>query len=268
MDKPIAQRLRESESLDMCDFAKEFAASTNCEGVTCSEHWKAALNAIADEIEREQEKIIETQCGNSFLLKDIAHKAIKVWALKNNMPMKDDETISEWLDRWTVMRPHYEDGEPIPWDGEFVAHDGNVEYMNNFRVNAAGDYSINSLAPCPGKVICHGESVKRPTSKVYDANGVECVKDEKVWCTTTGEPCKIIEINPKTNMCAVEWIDCDLFDSWLRADCITHREQDSLEKLKADRKLTFSEYVAKYKDAISMTDHLIDRAIALAERGA
>ncbi len=142
------------------------------------------LRALADRIEAEQRAIAEAQ-GKGV------HHIMKAYAEKAGMPMEDGESITEWLDRWFVPRPRFEDGEAVPFGGEFEADNGSTQKLEQLHCFASGGYVLNRKGKRAS--ITPGEFVKRP-SKVLDADGVEIKIGDTVYEGDGTEPLKVVHI--------------------------------------------------------------------------
>lgn len=159
------------------------------------------------------------------------------------------ELLNKWADETEhqyLKRLRYEDGEPADFGDEFVDHNGNVQ-------------QIGSMAYTKGKtdyVRLNGWSrveldkpLRRPDPKVLDADGVE-IKVGDTLFAKNGESNVVASIHmenerplaykPTAGKPFVRYV-CN---RWNFADEVTHREPDSLEKLRDD--------IASY---VSLTDN-------------
>lgn len=89
--------------------------------------------------------------------------------------------IADKIERETLPRPRFEDGEPVQFGDEFVSCDGP-------RVVVGIKYSCEggiSLCDADGELyrFVGRERVKRPVAKVLDADGVEIKVGDEVWST-------------------------------------------------------------------------------------
>ena len=78
--------------------------------------------------------------------------------------------------------------------------------------------------------------IKRPEPKVLDADGVPCKKGETVWKLADSTKWEIIDIHPTEPRITVRQLDTDkdVSGGWFLAEEYSHREPDSLEKLRDD----------------------------------
>lgn len=188
-EKTIARRLREyAENTGRTDNT----AVTFCEEVTGIDYWedggmrKTALH-IAEKVEAEQNALMMELCGPYTSV----WRGMNAYAEKAGMPMEDGESITEWLDRWFVPRPRFEDGEAVPFGGEFEADNGSTQKLEQLHCFASGGYVLNRKGKRAS--ITPGEFVKRP-SKVLDADGVEIKIGDTVYEGDGTEPLKVVHI--------------------------------------------------------------------------
>jgi hypothetical protein len=97
------------------------------------------------------------------------------------------KTVSEWLadvadqiERETLPRPRFEDGEPVQFGDKYVDKYGNVATADTVVVSNHGFTLYNRGSATHFKLT---ESVKRPVAKVLDADGVEIKVGDEVWST-------------------------------------------------------------------------------------
>lgn len=228
--------------------------------------WSEEAQALADEIERyyiprEQHKrdideIIEAQKGGG--IEPSAHHIMRLWGEHHDMPFDKGENITQWLNRWTIMRPRFEDGEPVQFD-ENVDVNGEIRETCVIEYQSDRSYSIN---PDDWDIDWHDidEPVKRPQPKVLDADGIEIKIGDTVWSIDTHERFKIDAIYENGNL----WSEGEDEHSgcYLEPKRVTHNEPDSLEKLRDDMDATLS-----MSGVIGMRE-FADRLSALIERGA
>lgn len=199
MTKPIAQRLREFEGF-RCDLVNELCNDDDRRG--CDECFSKMLNAIADEIEREQDETVL--------------RRIRSWANVRNMPMKDGETLDEWLDRWTVMRPRFDNNEPIQEGDPFIQKFSGEEAVLH-HVGIALYAEENG----PNAVWLPNETVPRPAAKVYGADGVEIKAGDTVYQVDTGREYEVSNPHGRGEV-TYDYVDC--CGCFLKPDQLTHEK--------------------------------------------
>lgn len=111
-----------------CDLCREIVDNA-CE--SCRE-WKTK---IADMIDAEERAIVEAQRDTSGSTS--AHYVMRTWAEDKGKPFRDGESISQWLDRWYLPRPLFEDGEPAQMDDAYKMGSGGA-HIEGFMILADG----------------------------------------------------------------------------------------------------------------------------------
>ena len=253
MEKLLHERLREHYG-ECTDF--------ECAGRLLALRRYAAI-ALADEIERyyiprkehehEIDEVIEAQ-GRHF---PAAHHIMQAWAKSHDMEWPDGASITKFLDHYYIPRPRFEDGGPMDIDTE--TNLGTIELL---IWNGKGWILENYFCD---QYSC--ENAKRPSPKVLDADGVEIKVGDTVWHSKSGNEYKVIELGPEGHG-RVRLRDLSGYETWRSVANLTHKEPDSLEKLRDD----ISEYVAMF-DIVGSTQeryHQIwaDRLTAIMERDA
>lgn len=185
--------------------------------------------------------------------------------------------IADEIEKCYVPRPRFENGEPVQFGDE--VEDGTIH-----EIAFWDDGTILLLDETPETIyeVSAGCFIKRPESKVLDADGVETNAWDTVY-TKLGIKCTVEKIG--TQQCegmedwdGTPWV---MFDngSWMHAHDVTHREPDSLEKLRDDATKPSRQYYADHighdvglKDDeeinTAVHKHIIDRAVAIMERDA
>lgn len=172
------------------------------------------------------------------------------------------------LDMW----PKFEDGEYVMYEDKFD-FDGEVKTAYGFNFGVGGRVSICSDKGSHVR-LPNGEHVKRPASKVLDADGVEIKVGDTVW-HVYGSEWLVEELNRYGVRC---------FDGAKRRTFsptfLTHTRPDSWERLEDDATMSPWSYCDKYGLVVDRSDgelaptneafaiDLIRRAKALAEKEA
>lgn len=246
-DKTISERLREWAYEGSKETLTDVGAMLNCLGTG----WRGIFHAIADEVDAEKDALIDAN-------KDSAHHSMRLWAEKNGMPMLEEgEAIGEWLDRWFVNLPCDSKGEPVRFRNEYE-YDGNPYTARKMVLYENGSVTVCDMSG-NGHNYAPGERVERHV-KVLDADGVEINVGDEGWSNYGSFKKRVIKaVHP-----AGTWQDAPVdsveFDDggWDYAHTFTHREPDSLEKLRDAMKDSMSNEVRVYAN----------RLTALIERGA
>lgn len=228
------------------------------------------FNLMADEIEKyyipkeqhekELYRLMDAQ-GNS------AHYIMKVWAEEHGMPMKEKaESISQWLNRYFIPRPMFEDGEPVQF-GDIV--DSDFGGCNALHIYDEGIVHIGA----GNAVVCvrleKGKFLKRPQPKVLDevldADGVKIKVGDTCWYTDNihteeyiGNRVKITEIFGEDRVNVFNY-DVGHRQYEILGSSLTHKEPDSFKKLLRDMMAD---------DPRTHNSEYSERLAALIERGA
>lgn len=211
------------------------------------------LRALADRIEAEQRAIAEAQ-GKGV------HHIMKAYAEKAGMPMEEGETITEWLDRWFVPRPRYEDGAPVQFGDEHYWADCTMRKITGFGQTENGAPYITCAFDGNGMsdAMIYSGFLRRPTPKALDAGGVEIAEGDTVWDIKSGNKFNVQCLDP-FKVVGFGGIS----STWFRPEEFTHRKPDSLEKLRDD----LDAFMRDCSINADKVDEFCDRLTALMERG-
>lgn len=184
MNKPSTEMLR--EWADRAENERFFPAVLACEDLGMPYGGirpdAELFRRLAYEIEREKREIAEAQ-GRG------AHHVIKAYAEAHGKPMREGENITEWLWRYYIPRPRFEDGEPVKWGDEL---ENGKAYC--IKVMDDGSWAIDDENTHP---LCDGfinHLVKRPATKVLDADGMKIRVGNVVYDTRNGRALKVLQI--------------------------------------------------------------------------
>lgn len=185
--------------------------------------------------------------------------------------------IADQVEKYYIPRPRFEDGEPVQFGDVVRTEFGNVECVaieyNEYDawVKDGTDNDWNSSIAADMLAKSHR------LQKVLDADGVEIKVGDTVWDLCNGEKLTVVEFANREHgliQCShADDGDCDDFDAYR----LTHREPDSLKKLRADATKPSRQYYADFigndgwlKDDEEINSavhkHIIDRAVAIMER--
>lgn len=165
--------------------------------------------------------------------------------------------LANEIEKYYIPRPRFEDGEPVQFGEEFADCSGNPHTLHEIRYRdkaAAGLgakclLEANTTSPKDYDGISFnlydGTFVKRPEPKVLDADGVPCKKGETVWYAPAyatkdnAGPWKVLEVQGCDSVLIGRGYlpgEDDYMEtvSGEAPDILTHREPDSLEKLRDD----------------------------------
>lgn len=150
--------------------------------------------------------------------------------------------IADQVEKYYIPHPRFEDGEPVQF-GDDVDWENCGDYhpQSPWRITAIREDGI-PIATAVDKVVAVAKIsddgfIKRPEHKVLDADGVETKAGDTVY-TKSGIKYTVEKIGPQQCDGMEDWDGTPwiMFDngSWMHAHDVTHREPDSLEKLRND----------------------------------
>lgn len=218
--KPIAERLRK--------WAKEIEEPNSLCYADISISTRD-IRRIADEIEREEEEIRNVNQAAAV------RAAFVEGARRLGKPVEEDERMEEWIRRWYLPRPLFDDGTPVqdydmPEIGALatccVYTDG------SWRFNPDKYEYEGKPKPWNAQTGREGERIERPMI-VRDADGEEIRVGDVVWSKFDGLRLEVAGINGR-NYFSVAVIEPDGTGNEYKASSLTHREPDSLEKWASD----------------------------------
>ncbi len=261
-DKTIAQRLR-NFSKDLYNGAESFCGRFGGFDYGNPNGMCNTALYIAEQIEQEHNALIEAQGAS-------AHHTMLAYAEDKGMPMEESETITQWLDRWFVPRPRFEDGEPVQFRDEIEIHNrsGLLDKgtIQSFHPNNGPVWMLSLVGYDHERLVRFDPetcAIKRPAPKVLDADGIEIKVGDTVWSRMFTEARGEMTVTgftaPKdgSNVCVNT-------DAAYRPEELTHKEPDSLEKLRDD----LDGFMRDCEINADKVDEYIDRLTAIMERDA
>lgn len=180
------------------------------------------------------EKLRDVQASTGFLLCDLLTETLGIPREKtdictNRVPAIAG-TIANEIEKYYIPRPRFDNGEPVQFGDSFIQKCVNVEVeLDKIGISLFTKDGLNM-------VWFPDEVVPRPEPKVLDTNGVPCKKGETVWKLADSTKWEIIDIHPTEPRITVRQLDTDkdVSGGWFLAEEYSHREPDSLEKLRDD----------------------------------
>lgn len=170
MEKLLHERLRE--------YSHNNFTSVEISGLHLALSRKTA-ELIADEIKRDYFPRIEIEhCTQKPLSECVAYYT--------GLQAYDGEAIEDYLNRYYIQRPRYDDGTPMHLGdmcdfGDYFDKDERVKEIFGLHYVNDGEWSIQPLNESYNARL---DNCKRPTPKVYDADGVEIKVGKKAWSTS------------------------------------------------------------------------------------
>ena len=158
---------------------------------------------------------------------------------------KGAEPIGDWLDRWFIPRPRFEDGEPVhigdkaehPYTGETCT----IDCINTFN----GSYCLGFVDERSASLLDR-ERVKRPAPEVLGADGLPILAGETVYRLSDGERLEVLLSHGSTPETR-EYVDC-CGELELPSN-LTHTPPDTQERIDEDaRKDQFEDWQCREHD--------------------
>lgn len=274
----ISAKLRRVADMNLSGSPIDCAMGTKfgitCRDVTCSECKRDVLRAIADEIDREKRAIYEAQMDSTGYGTS-PHHIIKAYAESMGKPMRDRECITDWLNRYYLPRPLFDDGEPVQFGDKYVQHATKTMDTVSSITWSQGD-ELHVRINHGGR--CDASQRYRRELPVLDADGVPIEVGDTVYILP-GEHCdklpikgfaagdkllviNILNLNYGTKRGSILARSEKGVIGYPAPEQVTHREQDSLKKLR-DEMREFGEVGADCTSSILL--EYADRLTALIE---
>nr|DAE64007.1 MAG TPA: hypothetical protein [Caudoviricetes sp.] len=162
----------------------------------------------------------------------------EVMAHYTGLYAKGAEPIGDWLDRWFLPRPRFEDGEPVhigdkaehPYTGETCT----IDCINTFN----GSYCLGFVDERSASLLDR-ERVKRPAPEVLGADGLPILAGETVYRLSDGERLEVLLSHGSTPETR-EYVDC-CGELELPSN-LTHTPPDTQERIDEDARKDQFEY--------------------------
>lgn len=162
----------------------------------------------------------------------------EVMAHHTGLYAKGAEPIGDWLDRWFIPRPRFEDGEPVhigdkaehPYTGETCT----IDCINTFN----GSYCLGFVDERSASLLDR-ERVKRPAPEVLGADGLPILAGETVYRLSDGERLEVLLSHGSTPETR-EYVDC-CGELELPSN-LTHTPPDTQERIDEDARKDQFEY--------------------------
>lgn len=151
---------------------------------------------------------------------------------------KGAEPIGDWLDRWFVPRPRYEDGELVQFgdDGLFEIR------LRRCYLPLQKHVLETTLVYEDGEQIVLDEDgrVKRPAPEVLGADGLPLNEDDTVYGTGREQHRYTVQVPYSINEAVGQRFCVQCYDhdegniTWCDPSMLTHTPPDTLERLRDD----------------------------------
>lgn len=218
---------------------------------------------MSDKLLHEKMRELAVRCTFTELASITLTNGEKVTCLYRN----ELTGLADEIERYYIPRPRFEDGEPVQSSDmeEIGALATCCVYTDGSWVFEPDKYE-DEMNPKPWdrQSGTRNDRIKRPAPKLLDADGVPIEVGDTVWCLTNGGKKGLVSAFVSKDTVEVVWADDGSRTNGVAAKNLTHREPDTLEKLRDDMRRTMTES----PDARFMDSSWVDRLTALIERGA
>lgn len=208
-------------------------AYADCRSLSCEECRAKWLGILADMIEREKSEAVSAAMERTMA------EQLAEWAKESGLPpFRDGEGFGEWLDRCFLLRPRYEDGEPVQFSDKTADGDS----VRAFTLFQSGAFNV---AYEEGPSVCHvpGGTVDRPAPEVLGADGLTIEVGDMVYEIETGLKSEVISTtmldSDGNTVCCKD--NC-IGELHYKPEELTHTPPDTQERIDADALLDFEGY--------------------------
>lgn len=181
--------------------------------------------------------------------------------------------LADEVEKYYIPRPRFEGGEPIQGDRLFNSP---IDYYYVYNDGSWVVYLVDDNGEDNGELSGHASDfVRLPESKALDADGVEINVGETLYRAShafgAGKEVHVYGIGhikdaPHSEIQVFTTPECTLRSGWEIPSNLTHREPDSLEKLRDDmREFVDTEYKIP---GGTKTNEWLDRLTDIMERDA
>ena len=160
----------------------------------------------------------------------------EVMAHYTGLCAKGAESIGDWLDRWFLPRPRFEDGEPVQFGDSPVGLDGVEKFI--FLRNGG----CCQMQDADGNIcnVFHGKRVKRRAPEVLGADGLPLDEDDTVYGMGREQHRYTVQVPYSINEVLGQRFCVQCYDhdegniTWCDPSMLTHTPPDTLERLRDD----------------------------------
>lgn len=180
------------------------------------------------------------------------------------------QNLADEIERYYIPRPRFEDGEPVQFGDEIEWADCNIRAITGFGITPSGKPYVTCAFD--GKGVCdamvYSGSIRRP-AKVLDADGEPIEVGDTVYEVNTGHESTVTSTTMiSSDGCNICCKDGGAGVLHYNPEDLTHREPDSLEKLRDDMVEFKDSTYCSFLEVERPFERFIDRLDALLERDA
>lgn len=221
---------------------------------------------------REIAPSISKACGDDWGIDELRNAMNVAYYSTYQSDLKNTVlAIADEIEKYYIPRPRFDDGEPVQFGDKYKWADETIRKITGFGVTEEGAPYVTCAFDGLGMsdAMIYSRRLKRPEPKVLDADGVEINVGDVVWPINNPEM-KMTVDNFQRIYGQDVTVNCEFEGEFynFNPNKLTHREPDSLEKLRND----MAEYKTDTHFAEIKTKHtfgeFIDRLTAIMERDA
>lgn len=168
----------------------------------------------------------------------------EVMAHHTGLYAKGAEPIGDWLDRWFIPRPRYEDGEPVRFGEDTDELNGIVKliFLLGGRCCQMQDADGNICN------VFHGKRVKRRAPEVLGADGLPLDEDDTVYGMGREQHRYTVQVPYSINEVIGQRFCVQCYDhdegniTWCDPSMLTHTPPETQERIDDDATLSPREY--------------------------
>lgn len=167
-------------------------------------HWsgRVPLTSVKRMVALHKKKRDRLKAHALWLERKCHERRERIAALNETVAEMRPRLIPEGMEWLVEAWPRFEDGEPVRigdkfecWCGEEHVV-GSVSFMGSCAVLNMSHAHTFVVGHGPETV--HGKRVRRPATKVLDADGAEIREGDTLWHVETGEQCKVVEVDSRS----------------------------------------------------------------------
>lgn len=159
---------------------------------------------------------------------------------------REGEKFRDYLSRCFILRPRYEDGEPVQWVDPGIDWDDGKSWAFNAIDQTGQAVALGQSNVAARSAMTEDGRVKRRIAKVLGADDLPITADETVYPTYgthTGEPCEVIAVlGQDTVIVAVPSGEHERFDGRY----LVHTHPDTQERIDEDAEKFYCVYFGGY----------------------
>lgn len=164
------------------------------------------------------------------------------------------EALADEIERYYIPRLRFEDGKPVQFGDKTEQLNGVEKFIytrsggGSCQMQDANGNIHNSIGMQP---------IKRPSPKVFDADGVEIKVGDTVW-DIKGDSYKVINVGYDSTHAFADIDGNDISVRSYDVKRLTHKEPDSLDKVIDDLRNNGTIYARRFADRLTALIERVD----------